>query len=256
VANAYVYDSYGRTLTVFESAPQPFTYTGREHDSESGLYYYRARYYDPQTGRFLGEDPIGFDAGDQNLYRYVFNDPVNLIDPSGNIGLAGFGVGVTIDLAFQLLENEGNLACLDFGRLLTAGAVGALGGVGFNALLPKIFSKLKTLGIAFKGLSQVGNKIRRGTKQSLEQRAADLVKRNDGRNRVSILRPDGRTNIDLQGKAHGNVPTPHVQDFKNNIIQSGPRVGQIGSRSKAGDIRPATFEDLRIVDRFLKSQGK
>ncbi|MCH7615960.1 MAG: RHS repeat-associated core domain-containing protein, partial [Nitrospinae bacterium] len=43
----------------------------------------RARYYDPQTGRFLSEDPIGFGGLDQNLYRYVFNNPVNLSDPSG-----------------------------------------------------------------------------------------------------------------------------------------------------------------------------
>ncbi len=156
IANSYVYDAYGRTLTVFESAPQPFTYTGRERDAESGLYYYRARYYDPQTGRFLSEDPIGFDAGDQNLYRYVQGDPVNLTDPDGQIAnvVVGFGVGVTVDLAFQLLENGANLGCLDFGRLLTAGAVGALGGVGFNALLPKIFSKLKVLRMALKGLSR------------------------------------------------------------------------------------------------------
>ena len=85
MANSYVYDSYGRTLTVFESTPQPFTYTGRELDSESGLYYYRARYYDAQTGRFLSEDPIRFDGGDGNLYRYVRNNPVNLIDPQGTL---------------------------------------------------------------------------------------------------------------------------------------------------------------------------
>ena len=94
VANGYVYDSYGRTLTISESIVQPFTYTGRERDAESGLYYYRARYYDPQTSRFLSEDPIGFDAGDQNLYRYVLSNPVNLTDPDGrNPLLIQFGVG-------------------------------------------------------------------------------------------------------------------------------------------------------------------
>jgi len=51
IANSYVYDSYGRTLTLSETVIQPYTYTGREHDAESGLYYYRARYYDPTTGR-------------------------------------------------------------------------------------------------------------------------------------------------------------------------------------------------------------
>jgi hypothetical protein len=46
------------------------------------LYYYRARYYDPTSGRFLSEDPIGFEGG-INLYAYVLNDPLDLIDPSG-----------------------------------------------------------------------------------------------------------------------------------------------------------------------------
>jgi len=62
---------------------QPFTFTGREYDAESGLYYYRARYYDASIGRFIEKDPIGFAGGDTNLYRYVANNPVNWTDPSG-----------------------------------------------------------------------------------------------------------------------------------------------------------------------------
>ena len=83
IANSYIYDSYGRTLAVAESVPQPFTYTGRELDAESDLYYYRARYYEPESGRFLSEDPIGFAGGDQNLYGYVLNNPLNFVDPFG-----------------------------------------------------------------------------------------------------------------------------------------------------------------------------
>lgn len=66
-----------------ESSGRAVTYTARELDTESGLYLYRARYYDPQTGRFLNEDPIGLAGGDQNLYAYVFDDPINNTDPSG-----------------------------------------------------------------------------------------------------------------------------------------------------------------------------
>ena len=54
----------------------PFQYTGRELDSEVGLFYYRARYYDANTGRFVAEDPTGFGSGDPNFYRYVMNNPV------------------------------------------------------------------------------------------------------------------------------------------------------------------------------------
>ncbi len=61
----------------------PFAFTGREYDRETGLYFYRARYYDPRTGRFISEDPIGFAAGDTNLNRYVANSPSYATDPTG-----------------------------------------------------------------------------------------------------------------------------------------------------------------------------
>ena len=85
VVNSYDYDSYGNIEASFEGIVQPFTYTGREFDAESGLYYYRARYYDPATGRFLKQDLLGLAAGDSNPYRYVLNNPVNFSDPSGLI---------------------------------------------------------------------------------------------------------------------------------------------------------------------------
>jgi len=59
-----------------------YRFAGREYDSESGLYYMRARYYDPATGRWISEDPIGIEGGG-NLYAYAGNDPVNFSDPSG-----------------------------------------------------------------------------------------------------------------------------------------------------------------------------
>jgi len=60
-----------------------YLYTGREYDEVVDLYYYRARWYDPGTGRFVSQDPIGFQAGDANLYRYVGNNPVGWSDPYG-----------------------------------------------------------------------------------------------------------------------------------------------------------------------------
>ncbi len=61
----------------------PFMYTSREYDPETGNYFYRARYYDARIGRFLGEDPIGFGGEDINLYRYVYDNPTNFTDPEG-----------------------------------------------------------------------------------------------------------------------------------------------------------------------------
>ena len=84
VQNHIRYDSFGnRTSQTNSSITTRYGYTGRELDSETGLYYYRSRYYDPAVGRFLSEDTIGFAGGDTNLYRYVGNSPVNFVDPWG-----------------------------------------------------------------------------------------------------------------------------------------------------------------------------
>ena len=64
------------------SSAGTFRYTGQRIDAETGLYYYRARMYSPTLGRFVQVDPIGSDGG-VNLYAYVFNDPMNLVDPFG-----------------------------------------------------------------------------------------------------------------------------------------------------------------------------
>ena len=79
ITATFEYDSFGRPTG---SVPA-FGYTNREADPDTGLMYYRARWYDAKHGRFLSEDPIGFKAGDINLYGYVTNNPVNFRDPTG-----------------------------------------------------------------------------------------------------------------------------------------------------------------------------
>ncbi len=82
VVQTYEYDSFGNLKDQKNRIKQPFTYTGREYDRETGLYYYRARYYVPMEGRFASKDPIGFKGG-INLYSYVLNNPLRYKDPYG-----------------------------------------------------------------------------------------------------------------------------------------------------------------------------
>ena len=78
----YVYDSFGSTVASTGSADNPFEYTGRDFDTETGLSYYRMRYYDPKLGRFLTEDKLA-DHGGLSYYTYVRNPPTNFVDPKG-----------------------------------------------------------------------------------------------------------------------------------------------------------------------------
>jgi len=84
VVNHIVYDAFGKTVSETDTAiAHLYGYTGRELDKETGLQYNRARYLDLALARFISQDPIGFAAGDANLYRYVGNKPTMATDPSG-----------------------------------------------------------------------------------------------------------------------------------------------------------------------------
>jgi RHS repeat-associated protein len=127
VVNSYAYDAYGNAEAAVESLPQRFRYTGREWDGVTRLYHYRARAYDPETGRFLQEDPLGFEASkpqtldyftegmpvenksgkslflafssELNAFSYVGANPIQYVDPLGTSGgeygkLATIGINI------------------------------------------------------------------------------------------------------------------------------------------------------------------
>ena len=87
IVNTYSYNSFGSLLSSTGSVVSPFRFTARESDSETGLYFYRARYYDSSSGRFLSEDPIGFRGLDINLYRFVRNRPTAFTDAAGLVAV-------------------------------------------------------------------------------------------------------------------------------------------------------------------------
>jgi len=77
----YTFEPFGNTTIAGSSTTNSFAYTGRELDA-TGLYFYRARYYNPQLNRFISEDPIGLTGG-INIYAYVGNRPTTFVDPLG-----------------------------------------------------------------------------------------------------------------------------------------------------------------------------
>jgi RHS repeat-associated protein len=87
----FTYDTFGN-VTSGDTTQTRYLYTGRDWDADVGLQYNRARWYDPATGRWVSDDPIGFNAGDANLARYVGNGVTYYVDPSGLWGEHAEGI--------------------------------------------------------------------------------------------------------------------------------------------------------------------
>lgn len=102
VAQALDYDPFGRILADSNPGFQPFGFAGGLYDPDTGLVHFGAREYMPEIGRWTQKDPLGFAAGDPSLYVYAFSDPVNLIDPTGEIVVLPFVVAAWAVAEFGL----------------------------------------------------------------------------------------------------------------------------------------------------------
>jgi RHS repeat-associated protein len=162
VVNEYSYGSYGQVTSEVEQTRTRFRFTGREFDSETGLYFFRARYYDPITGRFIAKDPLGLVGGEPNLYVYASNNPIAITDPSGlstvdsiqgGLDAAGF-LPPPFGPAFDLVNAGISLARGDVaGAALSAGS--AVPGFGDAAAACKIGKR--------------ANKAQKVTKEALDK---------------------------------------------------------------------------------------
>jgi RHS repeat-associated protein len=175
IINEITYNAFGRITN--ESNPAVdfrFGYTGREFDEETGLYYYRSRYYDATVGRFVSEDAIGFEGGDSNLYRYVGNSPLNYTDPYGedlysvldkaDEFFAGFGDAVTFGGTTALRKKlYGDLATQNHegGFFISGQLTGAVTSfaLGFNTPADEVWTGLNWAQRFAQGYDVVGTGV-------------------------------------------------------------------------------------------------
>ncbi len=134
VVGNYEYDAFGQPLRAESKVANSFTYTGREWDSTADAYFYRARFFVPDIGRFSARDPLGLTQG-PNQYAYVFNNPTKYTDPTGEFAwfvtaAIGAAIGGGIDLGVQLWANGGNIGDVDLISVGASAAKGAFVGSG------------------------------------------------------------------------------------------------------------------------------
>jgi RHS repeat-associated protein len=190
LVEGYLYEPYGKTFVVragpdgnvtwngddvvatTSALGNPYAFTGQRLDPETGLYYYRARYYDPAHGVFLSRDPLGV-WGDQgnfgNPYSYVGNNPLNFRDPSGACPICvtagiGAGLGAIVGGIGYAVFHEGEWDWGQFGASVSVGAlaggligtgVGAMHGLGIAGSAATAFGA-GSMGLASAGLAGTG----------------------------------------------------------------------------------------------------
>ncbi len=106
------FEAFGKANVTVNSIDNPLRFPGQYFDKETQTHYNFHRDYDPVLGQYLTEDPIGFTAGDENLYRYVQNNPVNLIDPTGKLTavevVITFGAVVALGTSIGIINTINN----------------------------------------------------------------------------------------------------------------------------------------------------
>lgn len=129
------YDAFGKA-TVTGTITNNLRFPGQYFDEETGLHYNWNRYYEPETGRYVSVDPIGFAAGDQNLYRYSGNNVLNIADPNGEFWwvpvIGALSGGVANAWSNYDAYHSGKI---DGGKYWGSVAYGAIFG-GFSAIMP------------------------------------------------------------------------------------------------------------------------
>ena len=187
----------------------------------------QARYYDPVIGRFYSNDPVGFtgEVDTFNRYSYVANNPYRYTDPTGE----------TKENKMAPLAKAVGEAI--FGKKFSD-KMGAMQTLSSQSASPKQLEK------ALKSVQE--------TRANIKKQATDLVKENGNKNRVTMRSPSQKVEIDLDGKAHNGVPTPHTKTSTRNLKAP----NQPAYNTKGADTTPTTQQEIRAARKFLEKENK
>jgi RHS repeat-associated protein len=271
--NHVTYDSFGNiTAQTNPTAYFRFGYTGREVDTETGLMYYRSRYFDSTNGLFISEDAIGFLAGDVNLYRYVLNSPLNFVDPSGHNfedfinrvdqGVGGFASGATGGLTDIVREGIYGKGVNDNQHGLLHDVSSGLGDLASNAVggaAAKNGSKLLKYGAGFvRRANDVADKYEKGkSAYDIARGCGDWEDWKNVAGGVAPLGKNARGNGQGASPALGATPINRKQvGSYTNTHESGKTYSGKGNRArsqKSGRRIARTHSDPHVATDFTEA---
>ncbi|MGC0120131.1 RHS repeat-associated core domain-containing protein [Pseudoalteromonas piscicida] len=194
----------------------------------------QARYYDPVIGRFYSNDPVGFrDIHSFNRYAYANNNPYKYTDPDGRLPiLVPLVIFAAKELASEAVESA------------TGIPMPTVKNAGKFAI--KQVTKSVRQGIKDQGVEAAKNSA------NIKKQATALVKENGNKNRVTMRSPSQKVEIDLDGKAHNGVPTPHTKTSTRNLQAP----NQPAYNTKDADTTRTTQKEIRAARKFLEKENK
>jgi len=248
-------------------------YTDQEYDSETGLYNYNARLYDPIIGRFITPDPVipnVYDSQSLDPYAYCRNNPLRYVDPSGKVwgvAVAAVAAGAflyesfftTPDLNAPISPVDQTYNSPGFqdvavnyitGATITSAAVKH----GAKEVAIEIYDEVVSYFTG--GLTDVSKLAKSAPKniKSLSQQADDLIPLNQNRNRVTLRSEKNQIDIDLSGAPHAGIETPHTKISPRNFQAPEKLQPAYNTSTKKAIYRPATQSDIRTVRKYLEHQ--
>ncbi|MBM7615097.1 RHS repeat-associated core domain-containing protein [Alkaliphilus hydrothermalis] len=275
ILNDYQYDAFGNTTSYTEKVANRFRYAGEQFDNITGQYYLRARYYDPEIGRFTQEDTYRGDG--LNLYAYVSNNPVRYVDPSGNekapkssskgnFALPVLGSnGEPLQLAYNGNLNSSITTVASVSGVATASTpaitipITQYGPTILDTLGRVIYQIGPALNEAGQIIAQHGAQIMEGIKNMFSETSDDESNSDRGTKTVDDVLKDATPGRNTKGKAKQFEKSGDYDDALNDFNDLGPidvkdipggKVGKlpdgrtINVRNKSSDGRPT----LEIYD--------